>query len=48
MSDIERILLAWITIVVMGVILYLTHPRRRWIKKLQIKLTPPSKQASNS
>jgi hypothetical protein len=38
MSNIERLLLAWIALVVMGVIFYLTHPKRSWIKKLQKKL----------
>lgn len=39
MSDVERaLLLGWLIIVVLGVIFYLTHPKRSWIKKLQKKL----------
>ena len=38
MSDIERTALALITIVGLGVVFYLTHPKRSWIKKLQKKL----------
>jgi hypothetical protein len=33
-----KLLVAWITIVVMGVMLYLIHPKRSWIKNLQKKL----------
>ena len=38
MSEVERLLLAWIIIVVMGIVFYLIHPKRSWIKKLQKKL----------
>ena len=39
MSLVERALLVgWIIIGVLGVIFYLTHPKRSWIKKLQKKL----------
>ncbi len=39
MSSFERLLLAWIFIVVMGAIYYFVHPKRGWIKKLRRKLT---------
>lgn len=48
MSDIERALLGWITIVVLGIVFYLTYPKRSWIKKLQKKLAASGKQASDN
>src|SRR5688572_24743935 len=46
MSPVERTLLVgWIIIVVLGVVFYLTHPKRSWIKKLQKKLAASGKHS---
>jgi len=45
MSEVDRLLLAWIFIVVMGVGFYLVHPKRSWVKKLQKKLAVSGKHS---